>query len=64
MRRGDQMRDALLPGDPADERHDRAAEVDAEVGQHRLARLRLGRIPDVGVDAVAHHVHPVGIERG
>ena len=54
----------LLPGDPADERHDRALRVDAELGQHRVVGLRLGRIPDLGVDAVVHHVHPVGVQRG
>ena len=36
-----QVGDALLPGDPPDERHDGPAAVDAEVGQHRPGR----RIP-------------------
>jgi hypothetical protein len=31
----DQVRDALLPGDPADESHDRLGRVDAEVGEHQ-----------------------------
>ena len=65
--RRDQMRDPLLPGDPPDEGHDRASQVDAELVEHRVVGLRLlarDRIPDVGVDPVAHHVHPVGIQRG
>jgi hypothetical protein len=42
------VRDALLPGDPADEGHDRLGRVD-RVGEHRLTRLQLGRVPDLGV---------------
>ena len=62
MRGRQQMRDTLLPGDPADEGDDGTAEVHAQIGQHRLARHRLGRIPDLGVDSVAHDVDSAGID--
>ena len=62
MRRGEQVGDALLPGDPADEDHDRTVRVDAEFGQHRLVVGGHG-VPDLGVDAVVDHVHPAGVER-
>ena len=52
--RGDQVADALLPGDPADERGDRRVQVDALVDQQSRS---LGRLVDLGVDAVADHVH-------
>ena len=39
---------------------------DAEVGKHGLPRegsQRLGRVPHLGVDPVAHDMHPAGIQR-
>ena len=55
------MRHALLPGDPADERDVRAAQVDAEALEHR--GVRVGPV-EVGVDAVVDDVQPALVEGG
>ena len=54
VRRGEQVRDALLPGDPADERRDRGVQVDAALDQHGAVE---GGLVDLRVDAVVDDVH-------
>ena len=54
QRRPQQVRHALLPGDPADERDVRAARVDAELVEH--VGVGVGPV-EVGVDAVVDDVH-------
>ena len=63
MRGGDQVRDPLLAGDPADERHDGPGRIDAEFRQHRVVVSWGCGVPDIGVDAVADHVDPVRVQR-
>ncbi len=63
MRRGDQVPDALLPGDAADEYDDRTIRIETDAGDDGLvAGLGRARMPDGGVDPVAHHVDPSGID--
>ncbi|SIJ01862.1 Uncharacterised protein [Mycobacteroides abscessus subsp. abscessus] len=68
VRRGHQVRQPLLPGDPPDERHNRTGQVHAEPGKHRSGLgerlLRIHRVPRGGVDPIAHHMNPVGVEAG
>lgn len=59
-RSAQQMRDALLPGDAADEEHVRPAGVDTEAAQH--VRSVVGPV-ETGVDAVVDDVHPGRVER-
>ena len=56
-----QMHQALLPRDASDERDVRLVEVDAQVAHE----FGLGnRVELFGVDAVADHMHPVGVDLG
>ncbi len=65
VRRGDQVPDALLPGDAAHEHDDRAVRIETDSGDDGLvARLGRTRMPDGGVDPVAHHVDPSRIDEG
>lgn len=59
-----QVRYALLPGDPPDERHNGAVRVDPEFGEHRSGTNRSGRKPHFGVDAVADDMHHPWIQPG
>ena len=53
------MGDALLPGDPPDEHHDRPVRVDAVPLEH----VPVGdRAVQLGVDAVVDHVHPARVD--
>lgn len=54
-----QMRDALLPGDAADEEDERAVRVEADPLEY--GRLVVGAV-HAGVDAVVDDTHPVRIE--
>ena len=58
---GEQVHDALLPGDPADEQGVGLVEVDAQVADDVRG---VDRPVGLGVDAVADDVHPGGVEVG
>ena len=58
-----EVRDPLLAGDAADERHDGPIRVHAVATQHRTRpRERLDRRPHGGVDPVEDHVDTIGVD--
>ena len=59
---GDQVANTLLPGDATDEHRDGACRIDADVGQDRCRVGGVHRMPRVGVDAIADHMHLVRVE--
>ncbi len=59
--RSQEQRQALLSGDPADEDDAGPVGVDSQLA-HPVGRG--DRCPVVGVDAVVHHAHPVGVDGG
>ncbi|MPM19878.1 hypothetical protein SDC9_66305 [bioreactor metagenome] len=61
LRRPDQVHEPLLPGDPADEGHVRAGQVDAEPLDDVGVRVG-GEL--FGVDAVEHHMDLLGVQLG
>ena len=55
LRGAEEVRQALLPGDAADEHHRGPRRVDAQLGQQRRI---LDRVPRLDVDAVVDDAHP------